>query len=457
MSWRDYLPSRMQAEIASQEYQNAESDINRFQNLNQNIDSYRQYLQNAQKEKLVAGEHYISAINAIRANQGKEPYAGWPEEAMGNSRRVYPAIDRMGYPLTPQQEAMYAQASPRRVVQLRPEELPGFTPRRVVQLTPEELAAFNAQPSAVDTSYSGSGADFSAEEPVQAAPSRVVELTPEELAAFNARNNFAQGPVQQQQEAAPMYPEREHELRRQDIRAKIAKANQVAGLMIQQNPQYSDAIQSSLKRNIEAFADPEQIKSFSDLPEGKAAFERVKELNTAASKSAKILGNQLKTFDKFIENGDPEGARQYAVQSITRVLASLTGQDAEQMSEFLRRSQLLLSVPEILAQTNSNSWTKDSVGILLDRLQKGDTELIAANPERWAQFAKAAVNDYATTYNEAIQNDIINKTSPDFAKRIPGSDFMKTFDMPMNVAAPVAGTQKQTVKPKVQSLLEKYK
>jgi hypothetical protein len=114
----------------------------------------------------------------------------------------------------------------------------------------------------------------------------------------------------------------------------------------------------------------------------------------------------------------------------------LTGQDAEQMSEFLRRNAALLSVPEILRQTNSNSWTKDSVGILLDRLQKGDTELIAANPERWAQFAKSAVNDYATTYNEAIKSDIINKTSPDFAKRIPGSDFMKTFDMPMNVAAP---------------------
>lgn len=342
------------------------------------------------------------------ATRGIRPLAALADYYMAN--RQQPAMPQqtmaadanMGYPLTPQQEAMYAQASP----------------RRVVQLTPEELAAFNAQRNAVDTSYSGSGADFGPEQPIQTAPVAV------------------QPPPPQQQEAAPIYPEREHELRRQDLRAKIAKANQVAGLMIQQNPQYADAIQSSLKRNIDAFVDPEQFKSFSDLPEGKAAFERVKELNTAASKSAKILGNQLKTFDRFMEAGDSEGARQYAVQSITRVLASLTGQDAEQMSEFLRRSQALLSVPEILAQTNSNSWTKDSIGILLSRLQKGDEQLIAANPERWAQFAKAAVNDYARTYNEAIQNDIINKTSPEFAKRIPGSDFMQTFDMPMNVAAP---------------------
>lgn len=320
-----------------------------------------------------------------------------PQQAMS-------ADSDVGYPLTPQQEAMYAQASP----------------RRVVQLTPEELAAFNAQRNAVDTSYSGSGVDFGPEQSMQTQPAVAPVVQPKPA-----------------QEAAPIYPEREHELRRQDIRAKIAKANQVAGLMIQQNPQYADAIQSSLKRNIETFADPELIKSFSDLPEGKAAFERVKELNTAASKSAKLLGNQLKTFDNFISAGDTEAARQYAVSSITKTLQSLTGQDAEQMSEFLRRNAALLSVPEILRQTNSNSWTKDSIGILLDRLQKGDAELIAANPERWAQFAKSAVNDYAKTYNEAIQGDIIDKTSPDFARRIPGSDFMQTFDMSRYGSTPI--------------------
>jgi hypothetical protein len=309
-----------------------------------------------------------------------------------------------------------------------------------VQLTPEELAAFNAQRNAVDTSYSGSGADFGPEQPMQAQPVVAPVVQPEPA-----------------QEAAPMYPEREHELRRQDIRAKVLATNQLMDSLIAKNRDYAETIRSSFKNKLEALVDPEQMKSFSDLPEGKAAFERVKELNTAASKSAKLLSNQLKTFDNFIAAGDTEAARQYAVSSITKTLQSLTGQDAEQMSEFLRRNAALLSVPEILRQTNSNSWTKDSVGILLDRLQKGDAELIAANPERWAQFAKSAVNDYATTYNEAIQSDIINKTSPDFAKRIPGSDFMKTFDMPMNVAAPVAGTQKPTVKPKVQSLLEKYK
>jgi hypothetical protein len=341
----------------------------------------------------------LAAIADYYMANNQQPVA--PQQAM--------AMDaNMGYPLTPQQEAMYAQASP----------------RRVMQLTPEEMAAFNAQRNAVDTSYSGSGADFGPEQPIQAAP--VV----------------AQPAPPQQQEAAPIYPEREHELRRQDIRAKVLATNQLMDSLIAKNRDYSETIRSSFKNKLEALVDPEQMKSFSDLPEGKAAFERVKELNTAASKSAKLLSNQLKTFDNFIAAGDTEAARQYAVSSITKTLQSLTGQDAEQMSEFLRRNAALLSVPEILRQTNSNSWTKDSVGILLDRLQKGDAELIAANPERWAQFAKSAVNDYARTYNEAIQSDIINKTSPDFAKRIPGSDFMKTFDMPsQSVSIPARQSQ----------------
>lgn len=340
----------------------------------------------------------LAAIADYYMANNQQPVA--PQQAM--------AMDaNMGYPLTPQQEAMYAQASP----------------RRVVQLTPEEMAAFNAQRSQVDTSYSGSGADFGEPQAVQAAP-----VAPQAE------------PVAQAEQ--PLYPEREHELRRQELRAKVLATNKLMDSLIQRNLDYSEAIQSSFKRKLEALVDPEQLKSFDQLPEGKAAFERVKELNTAASKSAKLLSNQLKTFDDFMAAGDSEAARQYAVSSITKTLQSLTGQDAEQMSEFLRRNAALLSVPEILRQTNSNSWTKDSVGILLDRLQKGDAELIAANPERWAQFAKAAVNDYARTYNEAIQSDVINKTSPDFAKRIPGSDFMKTFNMPsQSVSIPVRQPQ----------------
>ncbi len=337
------------------------------------------------------------------------------------------ADPRMGYPLTPQQEAMYAQASPKRVIQLTPEELaqynlpnaPMSAPQRAQQLTPQEMAKYNLPNAPMDTSYSGSGGDFGADQEV---------MPPVAQPAAQAQPTAPQETAQPEQSI--IYPEQEHRRRAESARSKIGKATQAAMAMMQQNRGAADAIRYGLEKNIDTYIDKEDLKPFSELPEGKAAFERVKELNTAASKSAKLLSNQLKTFDNYMAAGDSEGARQYAVQSITRTLQSLTGQDAEQMSEFLRRSEALLSVPEILRQTNSNSWTKDSIGILLSRLQKGDAELIAANPERWAQFAKSAVNDYAKTYNQAIQSDIIDKTSPEFAKRIPGSDFMKTFDMP---------------------------
>ena len=203
MAFRDILPYRMQSDIAYGDYMNAEAEINRLQGLNQNLAAYRDALQEAQKAKFVAGEQYLAAINASKANAGQAPFTGWPEEAMGG-RRVLPAVDRMGYPLTPQQEAMYAQASPRRVVQLTPAEMAISQPA--------------VRPDVVDTSYSGAGADFGAEEPAQAAPSRVVELTPEELAAFNAQRT---GVAQAQETPAKVYPADEHELRRRNAEPRF--------------------------------------------------------------------------------------------------------------------------------------------------------------------------------------------------------------------------------------------
>lgn len=117
MSLGDYifksLPYRMQGDIAYGNYMNAEADINRLQMLNQNLASYREALQDAQKAKFVAGEEYLAAINAQRAKAGQEPFTGWPEEAMG-TRRVMPAVDRMGAPLTPDEEDQYRHTPPRR-------------------------------------------------------------------------------------------------------------------------------------------------------------------------------------------------------------------------------------------------------------------------------------------------------------------------------------------------------
>jgi hypothetical protein len=116
------LPYRMQSDIAYGNYMNAEADINRLQGLNQNLASYREALQEAQQAKFTAGEEYLAAINASRKQQGKEAFTGWPEEAMG-TRRVMPAVDRMGAPLTPDEEDQYRHTPPRRAYPVSAEEM----------------------------------------------------------------------------------------------------------------------------------------------------------------------------------------------------------------------------------------------------------------------------------------------------------------------------------------------
>jgi hypothetical protein len=285
----------------------------------------------------------------------------------------------MGYPLTPQQEAMYAQASP----------------RRVVQLTPEELAAFNAQRNAVDTTYSGSGADFGPEQPIQAAPAAVQPAPP------------------QQQEAAPMYPEREHELRRQDLRAKIAKANQVAGLMIQQNPQYADAIQSSLKRNIEAFADPELIKSFSETDAAKSVWAELPSLRKERD-FVKTIREDILQAEK-IQKDDPTNKARLVI-SLQTILpkmiqsAASGGSDAVQMQEFMKLApELVNGYAEYAASIGKDPLSSGTYYQWLNSSQFKKT----ADPEAFIQKVKEKYNVIASARNSVVE-EFENRTSPEW-------------------------------------------
>lgn len=326
------------------------------------------------------------------ATRGIRPLAALADYYMAN--RQQPAMPQqtiaadanMGYPLTPQQEAMYAQASP----------------RRVVQLTPEELAAFNAQRNAVDTSYSGSGADFGPEQPIQAAPVAVQPAPP------------------QQQEAAPIYPEREHELRRQDIRAKIAKANQVAGLMIQQNPQYADAIQSSLKRNIEAFADPELLKSFD---EGFAASTIKAEL-PAVIRNDRMINNirsELIAAEKIQDKTDKVDRLQTIIPKLLQSAAS-GGSDAMQMGEFL------LGAPEIQNYTRWTTANRMDVGFgsLIKYLNDPSIkDKFDVNPDSYLNKAKGIYNSIAKSRNLIIDGFEM-QSSPEWVAKKTG---LKRLDL----------------------------
>ena len=334
-----------------------------------------------------------------------------PQQAM--PQQAMPMDENMGYPLTPQQEAMYAQASP----------------RRVVQLTPEEMAAFNAQRSAVDTSYSGAGT----EQPIQAAP---VAVQPEPL---------------QQPEAAPMYPEREHELRRQDIRAKIAKANQVAGLMIQQNPQYADAIQSSLKRNIEAFADPELVKSFD---EGFAASTIKAEL-PAVVRNDRMINNirgELLAAEKIQDKTDKVDRLQTIIPKLLQSAAS-GGSDAMQMGEFL------LGAPEIQNYTRWATANRMDIGVSSLIKYLNDPSIknrFDVNPDSYLAKAKGIYNSIATSRN-AILDQFEMQSSPEWVSKKTGLKRLDLFKSDIESEMAGAKPSKLTPDKNVQSLLDKYK
>ena len=285
----------------------------------------------------------------------------------------------MGYPLTPQQEAMYAQASP----------------RRVVQLTPEELAAFNAQRNAVDTSYSGSGADFGPEQPIQAAPAAVQPEPP------------------QQQAAAPMYPEREHELRRQDIRAKIAKANQVAGLMIQQNPEAREAIKDSLERNINAFADTEQRKPFSETDAAKSVWAELPSLRKERD-FVNTIREDILQAEKIQKDVPTNKAR--LVISLQTILpkmiqsAASGGSDAVQMQEFMKLApELVNGYAEYAASIGKDPLSSGTYVQWLNSNQFKKT----ADPEAFIQKVKEKYNVIASARNSVVE-EFENRTSPEW-------------------------------------------
>ena len=312
----------------------------------------------------------------------------------------------MGYPLTPQQEAMYAQASP----------------RRVVQLSPEELAAFNAQRNVV-------------QEPTQQQPIAQAEPMP--------------------QEEAPMYPEREHELRRQDIRAKIAKANQVAGLMIQQNPQAREAIKDSLERNISAFADAEQRKPFSETDAAKSVWAELPSLRKERD-FVKTIREDILQAEK-IQKDDPEN-KVRLVNSLQTILpkmiqsAASGGSDAVQMQEFMKLApELVNGYSEYAASIGKDPLSSGTYFQWLNSNQFKKT----ADPEAFIQKVKEKYNVIASARNSVVE-EFQNRTSPEWFSKT-GVKMLPLFKSDIESEMAGAKPSKLTPDKNVQSLLEKYK
>lgn len=313
------------------------------------------------------------------------PLAGLADYYMASRqqppRQAMSADSDMGYPLTPQQEAMYAQASP----------------RRVVQLTPEELAAFNAQRNAVDTSYSGSGGDFGAEQPVQAVPVAAQPASP------------------QQQEAAPMYPERQHELRRQDLRSKMLATNELMTSLIQRNdPSQAETIRGIFKDRLDKMVNPEDLKSFDESASAKVIMPQIDNLAKIRDMS-KIVYKEVTAAEK---EKDPNKKRERLQLMIPKLTQSsgTGGTDAMQIGEFF------LGAPELgdyqlWAQTLPGGAA--NVNNLMTYLADPKRSGFIARPDDYIEKIKGNYNSIASVRNERI-SELEASSSPEWFGRVSG-------------------------------------
>jgi hypothetical protein len=335
------------------------------------------------------------------ATRGIRPIAALADYYMAN--RQQPAMPQqamamdpnMGYPLTPQQEAMYAQASP----------------RRVVQLTPEELAKYNLPNAPMDTSYSGSGADFGTEQPAPVQPQAPAQ------------------PEVAQEEPAKVYPADEHELRRRNAFAKIAGANKIADAMIQQNIKNQPAIERSLERNLKAFIPEEQLKPFEETPNYKKAQEFAYSNDfTKKAELIDVLEQEINNAEKY---SDPKEKSRYLLTNAVKVINNIISADAITGSELMYKFPELLSSPENAALMGKNEFNPTIFRAKLNTSEgKNLAERIgyafSTNPDAALRKMKEIHDSVAVAHNKAAEKRIINPTSPSVAASW-GIQPIKTF------------------------------
>lgn len=304
----------------------------------------------------------------------------------------------MGYPLTPQQEAMYAQASP----------------RRVVQLSPEELAAFNAQRNV-------------AQEPAQQQPMPQAEPMP--------------------QEEALMYPEREHELRRQDLQAKMMATNKLMTSLIQRNdPSQAETIRGIFKDRLEKMVNPEYLKSFDESAAAKVIIPQIDNLAKIRDMS-KIVYKEVTAAEKETDPNKKRERLQLMIPKLTQS-SGTGGTDAMQIGEFF------LGAPELgdyqlWAQSLPGGATSVSnlATYLFDVKRPGFT----ARPDDYIEKIKGNYNSIASVRNERI-SELEASSSPEWFKRVSGLKplplFKSSFESEMERAKPAPSVAPTTPKSK---------
>ena len=399
------LPYRMQSDIAYGNYMNAEADINRLQGLNQNLASYREALQEAQQAKFTAGEEYLAAINASRKQQGKEPFTGWPEEAMG-TRRVMPAVDRMGAPLTPDEEDQYRHTPPRRAYPVSAEEL-GQVKDLVALQNADQPSDPSYQIGTIGNSLrtSPSREEFlgpkaaQPESPATQPESQPEKKQPDFVKASNVKQQRPPTPMEEYDrllnngdigDAMDLRYSIEKQIYDRNVQKINNAAQQIAQVAGTAEARaffdFQMGIAENKRKNLRSVEDTEAFKT------AQTFVNRAGYLQTRDTVSQ--LGEQLAQAKKMISDGksETEVIRLLSV-SVPKILQSLgTGQ-----SDAIQKEEAQRLMPEFQTLLGQGL----NVNNMFDLISKKDfTELFAKQPAKFIEKAEKIYNSAAKIQNQ---------------------------------------------------------
>ena len=225
--------------------------------------------------------------------------------------------------------------------------------------------------------------------------------------------------VHPEAEAKTLYPEREHERRRQDLRAKIIATNQLMASLIQRNdPSHTETIRNIFKDKIDALVDPEHLKSFD---EGFAASIIKKEVPSII-RNDRILNsikNELLAAEK-IKDGPEKIHRLESVVPKLLEAAGLKNSSSARSGMTVQGGSELKGYSEWADTTRS----KFSLSSLFKYLADNSTQDPEIDPDRQLKRIKSMYNSIIDARNDTIEQ-FEAQSSPEWVLRKTG---LKRFD-----------------------------
>ena len=214
------------------------------------------------------------------------------------------------------------------------------------------------------------------------------------------------------------------------------------------------------------------IKPIEETPMWKVAnenFRAMDRLNQRVSGISSLIG----TAKSLFEEGKADMALEHMKTNLAKALNSLQSDDAIQMSEVLFRYRDLLSISELAEMGGksaldpnlyANAYFKareqnDQAGMTKTRekFEQVLEKMFRSNPKRFLQTAVNGANSYLNSYNDQLDNKVINVTSPGVAREMGAVKFnpitqlqeeppppipatFPSFPLPAPNAVPPAGT-----------------